>query len=256
MESARMAAAGAMVAAQESAKMAAIGAMTAAQALTPRRCGVDAQGSQGLLLDGRPDIKPRIPSVVAPAEVTLHVYSVGTTRSTQIMNCILWRLGTGFYHCGVEVFGNEWSFSGSPSIARDGIFCSVPRRCGGHTYRESLLMGTTTTSYSDFVIMLEALWKEDWAVTQYNILTHNCVHFCDLLCEKLGVGPIPDWVKNLANTGAAIGSARNRFMRGSCCVIPGEDAQTKQLVEQVEVTNGKDEPVEVTNGKFPLVIAV
>jgi len=209
--------------------------------------------SAGLPSDGS-EVLPLIPSLGFEAQVTLNIYSIGTTRTTQIMNCLLWRLGTGFYHCGVEVFGTEWSFSGTPSFARDGIFCSTPRKCDGHTYRESLLMGTTTTSHSEFVQLLETLWKEDWSVTTYNILTHNCCHFCDVLCRKLGVGPIPNWVKNLANAGAAIGTARNRFVRESCCRNPMQDSHNMQFVEVVEAAI--DGPVDRTKAPANTAIAV
>lgn len=216
------------------------------QASTPSR-----KHSEGLPSD-RSEVLPLIPSLAS--EVTLNVYSIGKMRTTKMLNCLLWPLGTGFYHCGVEVFGMEWSFSGTPSLAHDGIFCSAPRRCDGHTYQESLRMGTTTTSYSEFVQLLEALWKEDWSVKRYNLLTHNCCHFCDLLCEKLGVGPIPGWVKNLANAGAAIGTARNRFVRESCCRIHMQDSQAMQLVEQVEVT--VEAPAERANSTARLAVSV
>ena len=39
------------------------------------------------------------------------------------------------------------------------------------------------------------------------MLRHNCCHFSDALCIKLGLGPIPAWVHSLADAGAALGDA-------------------------------------------------
>jgi len=37
----------------------------------------------------------------------------------------------------------------------------------------------------------------------YNVLTRNCHHFSNAFCVRLGVGSIPTWINDLADTGAA-----------------------------------------------------
>eukprot|EP00420_Gonyaulax_spinifera_P020973 CAMPEP_0197917466 /NCGR_PEP_ID=MMETSP1439-20131203/83880_1 /TAXON_ID=66791 /ORGANISM="Gonyaulax spinifera, Strain CCMP409" /LENGTH=215 /DNA_ID=CAMNT_0043539543 /DNA_START=1 /DNA_END=645 /DNA_ORIENTATION=- len=162
-----------------------------------------------------------------------------------MLNGLLRQLGTGVFHCGVEVFGDEWSYSDTMSGAGDGIFCSVPRFCDGHSYTESLTMGRTRVSEVEFQRLLKAL-KKEWTVSSYDILTQNCCHFSEHLCRRLGVGNIPDWIKNLASTGAAIvetGDASLQVAKQVAKTMAGTTAHTMccspssgtDVVEIVEV---------------------
>merc|ERR1719401_1615130 len=45
---------------------------------------------------------------------------------------------------------------------------------------------------------------DEWNGEEYNLLNHNCCHFCDAFCRRLGVGPTPQWVTNLAGAGARL----------------------------------------------------
>merc|ERR1712060_195679 len=85
-------------------------------------------------------------SITAP--VTLHVYDVGLNTGS-VVNRFLKPLGTGAFHCGVEVHGWEWSYSdiADPRYqAGTGIFPCRPRHCEGHKYCESVHLGRTSTS--------------------------------------------------------------------------------------------------------------
>merc|ERR1719277_149615 len=73
-------------------------------------------------------------------------------------------------------------------------------------------MGKTTMSETDVLAML-ALLKQEWPVCMYHTLRKNCCHFSDELCQRLGVGPVPRWIMNLANAGAALASAGDP----ACC---------------------------------------
>eukprot|EP00435_Cladocopium_sp_Y103_P007506 s1500_g2.t1 len=48
--------------------------------------------------------------------------------------------------------------------------------------------------------------KQQWPSRGYDMLRRNCSHFCDDFCQRLGVGTLPQWVKNMASTGAGIAS--------------------------------------------------
>eukprot|EP00416_Gambierdiscus_australes_P026137 CAMPEP_0171059460 /NCGR_PEP_ID=MMETSP0766_2-20121228/3187_1 /TAXON_ID=439317 /ORGANISM="Gambierdiscus australes, Strain CAWD 149" /LENGTH=209 /DNA_ID=CAMNT_0011514897 /DNA_START=30 /DNA_END=659 /DNA_ORIENTATION=+ len=139
---------------------------------------------------------------VMPEPVTLNIYNVGTSSEVQAINKILRVLGTGAFHCGVEVYGVEWSYRGNiPGLP--GVFSRRPRDCEGHTYSESVFMGMTLMCRSNVEDTIAVLTGE-WPGTKYDVLKFNCCHFCDKFCNILGVGPIPDWITNLASTGAAI----------------------------------------------------
>merc|ERR1712137_176842 len=38
----------------------------------------------------------------------------------------------------------------------------------------------------------------EWIASEYHPFNHNCVHFCERLCEHLGVDAPPAWVGRLA----------------------------------------------------------
>ena len=46
--------------------------------------------------------------------------------------------------------------------------------------------------------------KGDWLGLDYDLLRKNCCLFSKALVEKLGVGPVPGWVTNLAAAGATL----------------------------------------------------
>mmetsp|Transcript_71938 Transcript_71938/g.166536 ORF Transcript_71938/g.166536 Transcript_71938/m.166536 type:complete len:258 (-) Transcript_71938:26-799(-) len=111
-------------------------------------------------------------------------------------------LGTGAFHAGVEVFGDEWSYGFSYSGT--GIFKSTPQKCEGPNFREAVDMGETPLSESEVGALLSQMMTE-WKGEDYDLLRHNCCLFSKALCEKLGVKPVPAWVTNLAAAGATVG---------------------------------------------------
>lgn len=134
--------------------------------------------------------------------VLLHIYNVGVSQEVQALNKVLRVLGTGAFHCGVEVHGREWSYT-CTLRGGTGVFFCPPRRCDGHLFCESLPMGHTVMNEVE-VLRLVRLLANHWKGDSYDLLTRNCCHFSDKLCRCLGVGAIPAWITNLASTGAAL----------------------------------------------------
>jgi len=62
-------------------------------------------------------------------------------------------------------------------------------------------MGQTWLSEQE-VSQLMAELEGEWPGKDYDLLHHNCCHFSSELCRRLGVGPVPQWVTNLAGAGA------------------------------------------------------
>jgi len=170
--------------------------------------------------------------------VTLHVYNIGTASVGRALNKILKPLGTGVFHCGVEVYGCEWSFSDTTTGLGDGVFASRPRCCSGHDYCESVDMGAMNMTEIE-VARLVKLLKTEWPVHEYNTLKRNCQHFSNEFCQRLGVGSIPAWVMNLAGAGAAIAASGDlTCCRQVCCCsgAAGDDAiETVDVVEAIPV---------------------
>jgi len=134
--------------------------------------------------------------------VSLHVYDVGPKK----MNDVLRPLGTGMFHCGVEVYFFEWAFcsSGDPVLG-SGIFCTPPKQAENYDYRETVEMGRTAMSPSQVRSLLDFM-QERWPADSYDTLRRNCCHFADELCRMLGVGDIPRWVTHMAGAGANLDS--------------------------------------------------
>jgi len=138
--------------------------------------------------------------------VLLHVYDVGRLdnlgpREVKALNKVLRPLGSGAFHCGVEVYGREWSFKATH--AGTGVYSSRPRSCECHSFSDSLLLGTTSLSKTEVKALIKVL-EVEWPGRSYDSLRRNCCHFCNRLSVCFGTGPIPAWITHLASAGAAI----------------------------------------------------
>mmetsp|Transcript_100652 Transcript_100652/g.290777 ORF Transcript_100652/g.290777 Transcript_100652/m.290777 type:complete len:218 (-) Transcript_100652:91-744(-) len=160
------------------------------------------------------------PKRASPAVVSLSLYSFGPLG--QVANTLLRPLGTGAYHCGVEVYDCEWSFGnifmaggGKMPDEFTGIFTCMPQACDGHTFYKSVPMGHTYVSQQGVMVLIHAM-EASWKSCCYDVVTRNCCHFCNEFCRRLGVGPIPPWLLNLANAGAAMKTAGTAV----CCRAP------------------------------------
>mmetsp|Transcript_133153 Transcript_133153/g.259237 ORF Transcript_133153/g.259237 Transcript_133153/m.259237 type:complete len:258 (+) Transcript_133153:64-837(+) len=134
--------------------------------------------------------------------VYLHLYNLGTSGHGSLLNRFLKNMGTGVYHCGVEVFCREWSFADTESGQGHGVFECPPRRCTGHTYDETVFMGYTALPEQSVLAIIEVL-KVDWQPADYHLLEQNCCHFSDDLCRRLGVRTVPERILHMSRFGEA-----------------------------------------------------
>jgi len=133
--------------------------------------------------------------------VTLHLYDVSRDSAIEGVNEVLLAVGTGAFHGGVEVYGVEYSYGYTPSGT--GVFEGVPRGCLAHRYRGSLDMGKTGLSQAQVHQLIVQL-QQEWPGQDYDLLRRNCVQFSREMVQRLGCGPVPDWVTNLAGAGATL----------------------------------------------------
>jgi len=136
--------------------------------------------------------------------VYLHIYDVSSEGVVAQVNEVFRGIGTGAFHAGVEVLGQEWSYGQAPR-GESGIIVCKPRRNPCHRFRESLHMGQTTLSDEQVRDLLKQLHGE-WLGADYDLLSRNCCHFSSTFCSRLGVGSAPDWLTNLAGAGAVVRS--------------------------------------------------
>eukprot|EP00930_Biecheleria_cincta_P056866 TRINITY_DN42894_c0_g1_i1.p1 TRINITY_DN42894_c0_g1~~TRINITY_DN42894_c0_g1_i1.p1 ORF type:complete len:284 (-),score=37.94 TRINITY_DN42894_c0_g1_i1:10-783(-) len=155
--------------------------------------------------------RPRLLSSASP--VNLNIYDVGSLGASTALNNVLRPMGTGAFHCGVEVQGREWSYGFLEQGT--GVFWCPPQNCQHHIFRETVSMGFCKMSEKQVDELLRVLMAE-WRGYDYDVLSHNCCHFSDAMCRWLGVGEIPAWLTNLAgNAAAAIDGAQYARDRGN-----------------------------------------
>ncbi|KAK9665437.1 hypothetical protein RND81_14G112300 [Saponaria officinalis] len=153
-------------------------------------------------------------------DVVLHIYDVTNTGSEKTNSTItninkFFKDGIGFggiFHSAVQVYGDdEWSFGYCEQGS--GVFCCPSTKNPMYTYREKIVLGQTNLSISKVNQTLRELSKE-WPGVSYDLLSRNCNHFCDELCDRLGVPKLPGWVNRFANAGdAAVEIAGNTAYR-------------------------------------------
>lgn len=83
---------------------------------------------------------------------------------------------------------DEWSFGFCEEGT--GVFSCPATKNPMYTYREKIVLGQTNLSIFKVNQILRELSRE-WPGFTYDLLSRNCNHFCDELCEKLGVPKLP-----------------------------------------------------------------
>jgi len=164
-----------------------------------------------------------------PAVVNVNIYDVSTNARLRNVNDFLYKVGTGAFHAGVQVFGREISYGFSESGS--GVFSCEPKKCHDHVFRESVAMGSTDLNENDVVDLTKRLAKE-WRGADYDLLRHNCCSFSNAMCEHLGVGPLPPWVTNLAAAGATIEDGVLKIASGTKAEAIIAAAKAGQIDEQ------------------------
>eukprot|EP00927_Polykrikos_kofoidii_P080133 TRINITY_DN7700_c0_g3_i2.p1 TRINITY_DN7700_c0_g3~~TRINITY_DN7700_c0_g3_i2.p1 ORF type:complete len:291 (-),score=43.08 TRINITY_DN7700_c0_g3_i2:857-1687(-) len=164
-----------------------------------------------------------------PTPVTVNVYDVSTNARLRNVNDFLYKVGTGAFHAGVQVFGREFSYGYCESGS--GVFSCEPKKCEDHIFRESVAMGETDLNENDVDDLMKRLTKE-WRGAGYDLLRHNCCSFSNAMCELLGVGPLPPWVTNLAAAGAKIEDGVLKIATGTKAEAIIAAAKAGQIDEQ------------------------
>lgn len=146
-----------------------------------------------------PQSRPR----VSEKPVVLHIYDVTQVKPVWWLNSVLANTKSplklcGMFHVGVEVDGVEWSFGHSEE--ETGVTWNRPRQKDGHCFRQSVEMGVTDLTLSEFAHVLRSM-KKEYSGHDYNLLRRNCCHFADDMCQRLKVGEIPSYLHRLSKIG-------------------------------------------------------
>mmetsp|Transcript_20781 Transcript_20781/g.34251 ORF Transcript_20781/g.34251 Transcript_20781/m.34251 type:complete len:245 (+) Transcript_20781:141-875(+) len=116
------------------------------------------------------------------------------------LNEYLFYLNMGVFHSGVEVLGREFSFGGH-DFAFSGVFEVIPRKAPAAIFRHSVHIGDIEgMEQKDVESLIDAI-KPEYPGNSYNLVTRNCNHFTDDLCQRLVNKSIPKYINRLANLG-------------------------------------------------------
>ena len=109
------------------------------------------------------------------------------------------------------VNGKEYAYGGHDRRNLTGVYWTKPRAVPpGGTFKCEILQGFTVRPQEEIdAIIKEA--SEAFQGTAYNLLSKNCNHFTQYLCEKLTGNPGPAWLNRAASIGVALP-----------CVVPKE----------------------------------
>ena len=121
--------------------------------------------------------------------ITVNVYDLHENNDT------LYSWGLGFYHSGVQVDNEEFTFSSG------GVFSHSPKNVPDVKFRESIKMGTFQGTSADFDRIISSL-RESFPGSEYNVLTRNCNSFAEELVRRLLHKEIPLYINRMANIGS------------------------------------------------------
>ncbi|EMD00843.1 hypothetical protein BAUCODRAFT_100381 [Baudoinia panamericana UAMH 10762] len=167
-------------------------------------------------------------SVTVPkTEVTINVYDLLPPGR---LSSFLWTIGGSLLHSGVVINGREYAYGGHNRRNTTGVYYTKPRlEPPGGTFRCNILQGFTFRTQAEIDNIIRSV-SEQFLGERYNLLSNNCNHFTNALCERLTGKYAPGWLNRAAGIGLALP-----------CMVPSEwvnppDAETAdgELVEDEE----------------------
>lgn len=170
--------------------------------------------------------------------VFLNVYDVSNGTNIQLLNALIahknapFKFG-GVFHAGVEIGGREWTFG----FCNDGtgVKWRAPRTDPQHHYRETVRLPNTRLSEAEVEKIVQRLCNEYMGAT-YSLLTRNCCHFAEELCQALGVGSLPAWVHRLHRVGDSLAKVSSNFEGRLGVLCPRSESEQHCGSRAVDVT--------------------
>ncbi|KAL4471527.1 hypothetical protein ABPG74_008420 [Tetrahymena malaccensis] len=115
-------------------------------------------------------------------------------------NYYLHSLGFGIYHTGIQIGSAEYHFGGHEGSST-GVCQTEPKEYTSNViFRDSIYLGECNLSYNQVNSILEEL-KRDFVGNSYDVLTRNCNHFSNAVCQRLLNKSIPSYINRIAYVG-------------------------------------------------------
>jgi hypothetical protein len=156
-----------------------------------------------------------------PLPIYLKIYDLHQSNST------LNRVGTGFYHTGVEVNGYEYSFSAG------GVVRTTPTLPEFGPLRERMEMGSFTEGMAGINRIISELRNAGgFQPGAYDVIHLNCNHFSEAFCMSTVHAHIPVWCNRMAQMGS-------NFSGPTAAAPSGEGMAALGVVKDPELRNLK-----------------
>ncbi|KAI9674815.1 MAG: hypothetical protein M1817_001719 [Caeruleum heppii] len=127
------------------------------------------------------------------------------------ISSLLWTFGSSLLHSGVVINDKEYAYGGHDHQGLSGVYWTQPRtEPPGASFRTELLHGFAMRTDEEITSIIVQV-SEDYLGPSYNLLSKNCNHFTNALCQKMTGQPAPAWLNRAAGIGIALP-----------CVVPRE----------------------------------
>jgi len=154
-----------------------------------------------------------------PTPVILHISDAWKDEMMGKVNRAFSRIArVGAFHVSIEVYDREHAFGTQGVVSANVPFRRPPRHV------ESVKLGVLQLSKKEVKAVLLQL-KEEWPGTGYNVIHRNCCHFCEEVCRRFGVGPMPGRLTRLQRLCAAFDNSLpggRRFPNSVQCLRSSE----------------------------------
>lgn len=111
------------------------------------------------------------------------------------------------YHSGLEIAGTEYVFGGGGATGTSGVSLQrpqVPPPGSGWTFYQSVDIAPLEKSREEVQRIVTEL-KKEFSQGSYDLVSRNCNHFSEALCQRVTGKSIPSWVNALAGLGNSLG---------------------------------------------------
>lgn len=130
------------------------------------------------------------------------------------------------YHSGLEVYGTEYVFAGGNA---GGSGVTLQRPCvappgSGWVFYQSVEVAPLDKSKEEVQRAISDL-RAEFTAASYDLVSRNCNHFSEALCQRLCGKSIPSWVNALAGIGNSLGVGnliRNAMGQGAPAAAGGK----------------------------------
>lgn len=102
------------------------------------------------------------------------------------------------------VFLNIFDLASALSIPNSMLCNTMFNTLGAFHAAIEVYVGDTHLKEWEVRYLIRGKLAANWPGGTYDLLRHNCIHFCSELALALGVSPVPAWVRNLHETGAGV----------------------------------------------------